>query len=49
MTTPRLRPWRVIFPDGSSQIMLATSRTNATLTAQELCPGFVRIQRDGDW
>ena len=44
-----LRPWRVIFSDGSHQSLLATSREQATLTARELCPGWVRIEQEGDW
>jgi hypothetical protein len=48
-TTSRLRPWRAVFPDGSTAAMLATSRRHALLTAQELMPGFVRIEQEGDW
>jgi hypothetical protein len=44
-----LRPWRVVFPDGSHQSLLATSRERATLAARELCPGWVRIEQEGDW
>ena len=47
--THRLIPWRVVFPDGSHQTVLSTSREQATLTARELCPGFVRIEQESDW
>jgi hypothetical protein len=48
-TTSRLRPWRAVFPDGSTAGMLATSRRHALLTAQELMPGFVRLEQESDW
>lgn len=47
--TTRLRPWRAVFPDGSTARMLATCRAQALLTAQELMPGFIRLEREGDW
>jgi hypothetical protein len=47
--TIRLRPWRAVFPDGSTAGMLATSREQATLTARELMPDFVRLEQEGDW
>lgn len=45
----RLQPWRVVFPDGSTTVMDASSLANAMLTAQELMPGFARIEQVGDW
>lgn len=47
--TNRLIPWRVVFPDGSYQTVLSASREQATLTARELMPGFVRLEQEGDW
>ena len=47
--TPRLRNWRVIFPDGTFQLVLCVSLPEALRTARELCPGWVRIEQEGDW
>lgn len=44
-----LRPWRIIYADGSHLGILATDRTHALQTARELCPGFVRVEQEGDW
>lgn len=41
--------WRVIFSDGTYQLMLSHSRADVCLTATELCPDFVRIEREGEW
>lgn len=45
----RLLPWRVVFPDGTTVALLALGLSEALLTANELMPGFARIERTGDW
>lgn len=41
--------WRVIFSDGTYQMILSRSYADVCLTATELCPGFARIEREGEW
>lgn len=49
MTRLTLRPWLVVFPDGNDLVILALTRQEALLAAQELCGPHTTVRPATDW